>query len=267
MPKIGFHVFRTTFLSLAACLLASFAARGQDTGTTSCTQEFEVATIKPHPSGDMSVRLGGAPGKYQATNASAKLLVEQAFNLPADQVSGGPSWAESQRFDVNAKVADDCWQQLSKLQNEERQKAMGLMLQTLLKDRFKLAVSHHPRDLMVYALVVAKGGAKLQPTGSLSSQKPVSGAFMMGMTQHNAPVNALATFLSTHFRRTVVDQTGLSGRYDINFMVSNPEENGAEAADSAIFQALEDQLGLKLVSRKMEVDTIVIDHLEQPSQN
>ena len=85
MPKIGFHVFRTTFLSLAACLLASFAARGQDTGTTSCTQEFEVATIKPHPSGDMSVRLGGAPGKYQATNASAKLLVEQAFNLPADQ--------------------------------------------------------------------------------------------------------------------------------------------------------------------------------------
>ena len=90
---------------------------------------------------------------------------------------------------------------------------------------------------------------------------------MMGMTQSDVPVNALAVFLSSHFRRTVLDRTGLNGRYDIDFYVPNPEEGASDAADSAVFTALEDQLGLKVVSRKEVVDTIVIDHLEQPSEN
>lgn len=267
MPHIRSTSFRNIFVVLlAACLLPLLSSWGQSTPATPCPQEFEVATIKPHPAGDHSTMIGGAPGKYQATNASAKVLVEQAFDLPADQVSGGPDWVEAQRFDVNAKIADDCWEQLNKLHHEEQQKAIDLMLQSLLKDRFKLAVSHHPRQLMVYALVVAKGGPKLRPAGS-PAPPSVSGSFLMGMTQNNAPVSALAAFLSRHFRRTIVDQTGISGRYDINFYVPIPEENSAEVADSAVFQALEDQLGLKLVSRKMEVDTIVIDHMEQPSQN
>ncbi|HEY2467211.1 MAG TPA: TIGR03435 family protein [Terracidiphilus sp.] len=171
------------FLLIAICFVpAAFilAQNANSAKTNPCTEEFEVATIKPHPDGDMSIRLGGMPGKYEAINASAKLLVEQAFNLPKDQVTGGTPWVESQRFDVNAKIADDCWQQLNKLHNEDRGKATQLMLQSLLKERFKLAVSHHPKELTVYALVVAKGGPKLGPAGS-PRQEQTGGSFLMGI--------------------------------------------------------------------------------------
>ena len=90
---------------------------------------------------------------------------------------------------------------------------------------------------------------------------------MMATTEYDAPLTELAEFLSYHFHRTVLDRTGLTGRYDISFAVAIPEERTPEDADEAIFQALEDQLGLRLVSRKEVVDTIAIDHLEQPSEN
>lgn len=230
------------------------------------SQEFEVATIKPHPAGDMSIFIGGPPGKYQATNASAKLLVEQAYDLPSDQVSGGPPWADSQRFDINAKIPDERWQQLSKMHHEDQQQAIELMLQSLLKERFQLSISHHPRELTVYALVVAKGGSKLLPPGSPRQEFP-GGTVFMGADMRDAPVTDLARFLSSVLHRTVVDGTGLAGRYDISLHVSIPEDNAPDATTTALLQTLEDQLGLKLVSRKEVVDTIVIDHLEQPSEN
>jgi uncharacterized protein (TIGR03435 family) len=70
-----------------------------------------------------------------------------------------------------------------------------------------------------------------------------------------------------HFRRTVLDQTGLSGRYDISFDAPMPAENTSIDVDSAVFRALDDQLGLKIESRKAMVDTLVIEHLQQPSEN
>ena len=89
----------------------------------------------------------------------------------------------------------------------------------------------------------------------------------MGMDQKDIPITTLANFLSGHFRRTVLDRTGLIGNYDIKLEVGTPTDNSPDEADSAIFRALEDQLGLKLVSRKEVVDTIMIEHLDQPSAN
>ena len=270
MPATNSEICRRTLLLIASSLVpvASAFAQTTDAGTPPkpCTREFEVATIKPHPAGDMTIAVGGPPGKYEATNASAKLLVEEAFNLPADQVSGGPPWVESQRFDINAKISDDCWQQLHKLHNEDQEKATDLMLQTLLKERLQLSISHHPKELTVYALVVAKGGPKLRPAGS-PEQKHLTGVSLMATEEKDAEVSDLARFLSGFLRRTVVDRTGLTGRYDISFAVPIPEDRSPDASTTALLQALEDQLGLKLVSRKEVVDTIVIDHLEQPSEN
>jgi hypothetical protein len=81
------------------------------------------------------------------------------------------------------------------------------------------------------------------------------------------PPGTLANFLSGHFGRTVLDRTGLTGRYDITLQVGLPEQRSADAMDAAIFDALEDQLGLKLVSQREVVDTLIIEHLEQPSEN
>lgn len=258
---------------VAICvLLLSDNAVSQDSGAVSGkparADEFEVATVKPHPGVDYTIELGTPEsGRYRSTNITAKVLIEQAFELPSDQVTGGPSWIGSQRFDLIAKIADDRWQQISKLRREEQNHIVNGMVQSLLKDRFGLVVSHHPKELTVYALVVGKGGPKLRAAGSPRPQGEIHGSFLMGATLKDAPVTELAKFLSGHFNRTVLDQTGLTGRYDIEFDVRLPDDRSPEGADDAVFEALQDQLGLKVVSRKAVVDTIVIDHLEEPSEN
>jgi uncharacterized protein (TIGR03435 family) len=266
------HTIGRSILVLVACSVAVGAVSAQtanevpDSGAK--VPEFEVAVIKPHPAGDGLSSIGGPPGRYEAKNVSVKMLVEDGFNLPSDQITGGPSWIESQRFDVSAKIPDAQWDQVKNEGYAHQHDAMRPMLQSLLKDRFRLSITHQPKELTVYALVVARGGSKLRPAGSPAPPPPSENAgFMMAMNQENTPLTELTNFLAGHFGRTVVDSTGLTGKFDISFYVAMPADHSPEEADSAIFRALEDQLGLKLVSRKDIVDTIVIEHLEQPSAN
>ena len=258
--------FFASFSMMVGAISAQTTNDGPESGTK--VPKFEVATIKPHPAGDGNIEMGGPPGRYEAKNVSVKLLVEDAFNLPSDQVTGGPSWIESQRFDVSAKIPDAQWDQVKNEGYAHQHDAMRPMLQSLLKERFQLSVAHQPKELTVYALTVARGGSKLHPAGSPPSPPaPDNVGFMMAITQKNAPLTELANFLAGHFGRTVLDRTGLTGKFDITFYVGIPADDTPDEADSAIFRALEDQLGLKLVSRKAVVDTIVIEHLEQPSAN
>jgi uncharacterized protein (TIGR03435 family) len=258
-------------LSVVLCVLAAGAASGQtakdSVDPAAKLPEFEVAAIKPHPAGDRNSSRGGSPGRYEAKNVTVKMLVADAFNVPLDQVSGGPPWLESQRFDISAKISDAQWDEIKGLDSFHRNQAINLMLQPLLKERFGLAITHQPKELMVYALTVARGGAKLRVAGAPEPPDTGGRVSMMAMEQKDAPVTALANFLSGYFRRTVLDRTGLTGKYDINFHVGIPDDNSPDERDLAVFRALEDQLGLKLVSRKEVVDTIVIEHLEQPSEN
>jgi uncharacterized protein (TIGR03435 family) len=274
MENLGRHsrAIRRCILVLIACSTVVGAASAQtaserpDSGAK--VPEFEVAVIKPHLSGDRNSSMGGPPGRFEAKNVSVKMLVEDAFNLPSDQITGGPSWIDSQRFDVSAKIPDAQWDQIKNEGYAGQHDAMRPMLQSLLKDRFLLSVTHQPKELVVYALTVARGGSKLHAAGSPAPPPPPEGVgFMMAMTQKNAPLTELANFLAGHFGRTVVDRTDLTGKFDISFYVGIPADRSPEEADSAIFRALEDQLGLKLVSRKEEVDTIVIENLQQPSAN
>jgi uncharacterized protein (TIGR03435 family) len=265
---------RRSILVFVICSVAVGAASGHtandgpDNGVK--LREFEVATIKPHQSGDRIISMGEPPSRYEAKNVTAKMLVEQAFGVPADQVIGGPPWIESQHFDVSAKMSDTQWEEIKCLDYFHRHHSINLMLQSLLKDRFRLLISHQPKELTVYALIQARGGAKLRTPGESEGPKPPDTGdrtFLMAMDQKDIPITTLANFLSGHFRRTVLDRTGLTGKYDIKLEVGTPTDNSPDEADSAIFRALEDQLGLKLASRKEVVDTIMIEHLEQPSAN
>ena len=189
-----------------------------------------------------------------------------AFNVASDRVSGGPQWVGFQRFDVTAKISDALWQDLNK-PDSDRDQIVRHMLQSLLIRRFQLAVTHQPKDLLVFPLVACKSGAKLHVAGTPMPQ-PIQGEpFLMAMERDDVPVSALASFLSAHFGRTVLDNTGLSRKYNIHLRVEIPDENSPDAVNRAIFSALEDQLGLKLATRRMVLDTIVIDHLEQPSDH
>jgi bla regulator protein blaR1 len=272
---------------------------------------FEVASIKhDHSQADHSganlIRVGGPDAsRWTASNLTAKMLVTFAYNIKDFQVSGGPSWINSDRFDIDAKVEDSLAAQMQKLPRMQQQDQMRLMVRSLLADRFKLAVSHDTKELPVYELVIAKGGPKLKESAPPDAQNsaapapppasagsalptPPRGGFMMSvgrggeatLTSKGAPIANLVSLLSQQVGRQIVDQTGLKGEYDISLkwtsdsglgggpLPAAPDSTSAnDVGGTSIFTALQDQLGLRLESTKGPVDTIVIDHIEEPSEN
>lgn len=253
--------------------------------------EFAVTSIKPDKSGTMMVRIMFQPDGFSATNVSLKQLILLTWGVNEDRISGAPSWSEHANYDIEAKVDGADVPALKNLTLDQRRE----MVRKLLEDRFGLRFHEETKDLPVYALVVAKGGPKLKeakagdnyPNGmKLPDSK--GGAGMMRfdgkqVTAQGVPISNLTLFLSRQTRRTVIDKTGLTGKYDFTLdlparegpmPMGKPPEGDAAGADSAsedtgpsIFTLVQDQLGLKLESTKAPLSIIVIDHVEQPSEN
>jgi uncharacterized protein (TIGR03435 family) len=260
---------------------------------------FEVASIKPNRSGDMRTGIRFQPGRFTATGTTVLRLITLAYNVRDFQVSGGASWISSDKYDIDAKEPDGFSEELAKLPMDQRREKMGLLLQSLLADRFQLKVSHGTKELPVYALVVGKNGPKIQvakPGGTYPSGfkgpdgRPIGGAGMMRvgpgeLTGQGVPLAFLVQQLAQRLGRNVLDQTGLKGNYDFTLkwtpdqssaaMFQGPP-SGGPGPDSApppdpsgpsIFTAVQEQLGLKLESTKGPVEILIIDHVEPPSEN
>jgi uncharacterized protein (TIGR03435 family) len=135
---------------------------------------FEVASIRPNRSGDTGYSMSAPLGRFEARNISVEELVERAYYLPADRISGGPGWFDSTRYDIEAKMSDSQIQEMEKFDKSQQENQLHLMLQSLLADRFKLSVSHRSKEMNSYALVVAKGGSKLRPAGTPEPTEPSS---------------------------------------------------------------------------------------------
>jgi bla regulator protein blaR1 len=266
---------------------------------------FEVASIKPNHSGDMRLGIMFQPGRFTTTGATVKQLIALSYDVRDFQVTGGPSWISSDKFDIDAKEPEGLSDELEKLSPDQRHDKMGMLIQSLLADRFGLKVSHATKDLPVYALVVAKGGPKLQeakagdtyPNGMKGPDgHPLGhGNFMrLGLGElegQSVPVTFLAQELARQLGRNVLDQTGLKGSYDFTLkwapdpssmaMMQGPPGGGPppgagpapdsgsppDASGPSIFTAVQEQLGLKLESTKGPVDILIIDHVQQPSEN
>ena len=252
---------------------------------------FDVVSVKPNKSDNGRMRIMFNPDGYSATNVSLKQLIQMAYGIRQDLISGGPGWVESAGYDFDAKVAGPDVDALKKLSPEQRRS----MLQPALADRFKLKVHTETKQLPVYELVVAKGGSKLKEASpgdtyanGIKGPDGTSRAGMMRfgpgqLTAQAVPMTSLANMLSQQLQRTVLDKTGLTGKYDLELswtpdqgsdpMFKGPEgspQRGDGAPDSSgpsIFTALQEQLGLKLQSAKGPVETLVIDHVEMPSEN
>lgn len=250
---------------------------------------FDVVSIKPNKSGGGMVRSMTKPDGYAATNISLKMLIQFAYGIREDQISGAPGWADSDRYDIDAKVAGHDVADLEKMKPEDR----GLMLRPLLVDRFKLASHSETKVLPIYELVIAKNGLKLKEADTNTPATEIKGApgggragmMMMRPGQLNGqgiPITSLVNQLSRVLHRTVVDKTGLTGRYDVTLQWtderSDPAFKGPDGAPQraepapdnsgpSIFTAVQEQLGLRLQSAKGPVETIVIDHVEMPSEN
>ena len=256
------------------------------------TQQFEVATVKPNNSGaDAGFNRIMPGGRLSAENAPLRTLIASAYNIRFSQLSGGPSWLDSAHYDIEArgqlkpgvKVADQ----------------MNRMLQSLLADRFKLKIHRETKEMPIYALTVARNGPKLEASQGGPCLDPVgghepsfddlaSGRIMPCGRVYNTPGKMLgsrvsmakfASSLSTTVSRPVVDETGLTGIYDIALKWL-PDDSStppgpdvptpATLADQgpSIFTALQEQLGLRLEAQKGPVEVLVIDHVEKtPTPN
>ncbi len=241
-------------------------------GCAQTQPKFEVASIKPSNSADHRLLFNVQPGgRVTVANFTVKRLIQQAYGIKDFQISGGPAWIGSDPFDITAKAEGSA-------ANFEQIK---LMLQSLLADRFELAMRHDTREMPVYALVVDKNGPKFK-AASESTQGMMRVRRGLVVDQ-GISIAGLVDELSSFLGRVVVDKTALMGTYDLK-LEWQPDENqvamfqamgvpegfGAPPPDGhgpSLFAALQEQLGLKLESQKGPVEIFAIERVERPSEN
>ena len=269
-------------------------------------QQFEVASVKPaapQPAGHFSWHTGQNHGHYIATNATLRMLLQQAYQIKDYQLAG-PSWLENERYDVDAKApegtpAKDIW----------------VMLQNLLVERFRIALHKETKDLPVHYLIVGKGGHKMKESApepeppEASEPKPpqippgpppaiqkdrdgypivtrgnglwsTSSGGIVKCTVLAESMTNFTRWLTNVVGHPVIDRTGLTGKYDFRLeyagsgwtlpfprpMPSAPPPPADETSDPGgptIFGALPKQLGLQLEAGKAPGEIVVIDKVEK----
>jgi uncharacterized protein (TIGR03435 family) len=232
---------------------------------------FEVATIKPsRPDAQgRGFRVNGR--SFSTMNTSLSDLISFAYGIQKRQISGAPSWAEADHYDLSAKPEGEG------VPNSDQLK---IMMRKLVADRFQLKFHRDKKEMAVYTLNVAKTGAKLTKSEADPNGLPGLGFRGLGaFIARNATLGEFATVMqTTALDRPVLDQTGLPGRYDftLNWAPDEFQFQGlgikpAVAADANsnpdLFTAIQQQLGLKLESAKAPAEILVIDHVEKPSEN
>ena len=248
---------------------------------------FEVASIKPaqpSPMGQIRINMSSDDGMLRYSNVSLKDCIRNAYRVKEFQVEG-PDWIDSARFDITAKLPAGS----SKEQVPE-------MLQSLLEERFKLTLHRETKDHAIYALVAAKGGAKLKPAENPSDDRAAAagpgggrGGQMQTIQIDPAGVHlkasattlaGLAEMISRFSERPVVDMTNIQGEYDFD-LVFSPEAmrggvrmaGGSMPADApsegaaTIYTSVE-KYGLKLEPRKAPMEILIVDRIEKtPTEN
>ena len=256
---------------------------------------FAVASIKPDKSHSGAITIQFEPDGFSATNIPLRPLIREAYGVQDPEIVGGPSWIDSATYDIHAKVEDTDVAALKHLTFDQRRQ----MLRPILEDRFKLRIHWEMKVLPIYALVIAKNGPKLEkakvsasaPQVSVGPNLPMPAPIAVRMTGRgqiqgaDAPIDLLVKSLARQPElggRKILDKTGLTDQYDweLHWTPEDPapltghaeagRQGNTSPPDSSgpsIFTAIQEQLGLKLESQKAPVSVLVIDHVEQPSEN
>jgi uncharacterized protein (TIGR03435 family) len=246
----------------------------QSTGMQNKTPEFEVASIKPANPDPSGGGFGWVIDGLRGT-LSVKILIAQAYSIPPQYIFGEPGWVDSSLYSVNAKIDDLSIESMKKMSIKEANRQRDLMLQSLLKERFKLQVRQETKELPVYSLVVAKGGPKLTPSQPAKpgpdGKMPPEGA-TMNMTVADSVWKLVFRQMSMEelpgyligIDRKVLNETGVQGKYDFELSFQ-PDLTSSDGP--SIFTALQEQLGLKLEAKKGPVEMLLVEHVERPSEN
>ena len=250
------RTFRIAFIA-AYCVIPAHAQAGT-------AAEFEAASVRPNTLGDRIVTINVGPGpRFNARGYTLKLLLQRAFGMKGFQIAGGPPWLDVDRYDVAAVASASLG--AANLTEEQLQP----MLRALLADRFRLRFHQERKELPGFALA-AIGSSKLKASASKVEQSENGvrrrGAAIVGEAVSTA---TLAKILGAYLTRPVADETGLKGLYDFELAWTERADQVAaeDAAGISLPAALQDQLGLRLVPRKVPTDIIVIDDVEKASPN
>jgi bla regulator protein blaR1 len=244
---------------------------------------YDVVSIKPYQdppnATSSSVYSKDLPDGFSMHNSPLTVIIGQAYRTEHSKIAGAPDWLNRERFDIEAKMDPEVADALQKLSAADQKLARQHMLRVLARDYLKLAFHMETSEVPIYNLVVGKNGAKLKPPadpntpGGVRMSGAGSAAIMDGK---NTTLRSILGTLSLTLGRPVYDMTGLTGNFDFTVKFT-PERPGtaSPSVDSnplpeeapTITIAIEEQLGLKLVSGKGPMDVIVIDHLERPAVN
>jgi uncharacterized protein (TIGR03435 family) len=261
--------------------LASLAAPGMLQASTAIATKsagalpgFEVATIKPSNPDTPGKQFMAKGRQFITINTTLNDMITFAYGLQTRQVTGGPAWMASEKYDLDGKA--DGPDQPTDLQWKD-------MIKKLLADRFKLTYHHEMKELPVFVLTVAKGGPKLTKSEADPSGLPGIGFRGFGnMPVSNASMADFAAMMQGMvLDRPMLDRTGLTDRFDFvlkwtpddsQFASLRPPGgklpgNDGPNAPPDLLTAVQEELGLKLESTKAPVEVMVIDRVERPSAN
>ena len=243
-------------------LVYALAAAAPLFAQTGPPPRFEVASVKPTPLDQYngSSGIGAGHGRIFGERVTLKRCIMGAYGVGPSQIAGGPPWIDADRFAIVARADQPVGEH-----------ALMLMLQTLLAERFQLRLHHETRSMEALSLEVAKSGPKLQKAaGGGSSTNSKRGRIEAKSTD----MAHLAEVLARDLGVPVVDRTELAGAFDFLLEWSpesdqplKPGETPPADAGPSIYTAMQQQLGLRLQSRRLPVDVLVIDHTEKPSEN
>jgi uncharacterized protein (TIGR03435 family) len=233
---------------------------------------FEVATIKPSKPGTPGKGFGVRGRHFSTKNTSVSDIITFAYGVHARQITGGPAWLETDKYDLDAQPDGE---------GQPNDKQWKTMVQKLLADRYKLTFHREKKELSVYAIVVGKTGPKLTKSEGDPNGLPALFFRRLGMLPaRNATIADFAGLMQAAvLDRPVVDQTGLPGRYDFTLtwtpdefqfggqVANTPAPPGNAEAPPDLFTAMQQQLGLKFESTKAPAEVLAIDHVEKPSEN
>lgn len=265
MPRGSLAVLVICALALALpCGSAQSAPASTDPPT------FDAITIKP-PNPEARYQPAGFLGQAGGRvffGGNIKMLIQYAFNLQEYQVAGAAGWTVSQRFEINAVPSETSLSRTIKIRNAEPTSEQRLMLQSLLRDRFGFKFHLETKEGEIYLL--SRGGKSLQlkpskdpardPRALVSMKQDVFDGEAEGT---NTTTDYLALRLSRYLQLPVLNQTGITGSYDFYLPPDDPENHDLTAAVLHVA----DRLGLKIKRGRGPIQTLVIDHVEQPSGN
>jgi uncharacterized protein (TIGR03435 family) len=231
---------------------------------------FEVASVKKRDQSDavstFAVAIGATRrlegGLFAMPSTTVSGLIQFAFDVRDDQLSGGPDWIRKDLFEISARPA-----------GEASREQMRLMVQALLEDRFKLALRREQREMRILELVLARSDGKLGPNmhllvpGSsdplpIPRDTPTAAVRISG----RGTMSGIANMLSRRMEVPVIDRTSVTGTF-YYIMFTTPEGRRPDPGLPSLTTALHEQLGLKLESTRGQVDVLVIDSVQQPTEN